>query len=314
MRTRVLIIAILLFGHPAQSQHSVETAGKKTIRVVIVDGFSNHDWQKTSWMVSHILEETGRFEVTVSTAPNTADSLSRTPWDPAFEKYDVVIQNTNNIQDTTLRWPSKVEQRLEAYVRGGGGLYVLHSANNAFASWPQYDTIIGLGWRPRGTGYALLLDSVDHITRIPPGQGEGTNHGNRFDAVIHVVNRHPINQGYPQRWRTASMELYRYARGPAENITVLSAAADSVTGKIFPVEWVVRYGKGRVYASSMGHLWKGDVYPVSYRSIDFQTTLIRATEWLATGKVTYPVPSNFPTADATSLRAEGDKPRGRQFD
>jgi len=99
------------------------------------------------------------------------------------------------------------------------------------------------------------------------------------------------------------MELYRYARGPAENITVLSAATDSVTGKIFPVEWVVGYGKGRVYASSMGHLWKGDIYPAGYRSIDFQTTLIRATEWLATGKVTYPVPPNFPTADATSMRS-----------
>jgi len=312
MRTSVLIIAVLLFGHLVQSQHSVEAAGKKNIRVLIVDGFSNHDWRKTTWMVRHILEETGRFEVTVSTAPDTADSLSRTPWDPAFEEYDVVIQNTNNIQDTALRWPRRVEQRLEAYVRGGGGLYILHSANNAFASWPQYDTIIGLGWRPRETGYALLLDPADHITRIPPGQGEGTNHGARFDAVIHVVNRHPINQGYPQRWRTASMELYRYARGPAENITILSAATDSVTGKIFPVEWVIRYGKGRVYASSMGHLWKGDVYPVSYRSIDFQTTLIRATEWLATGKVTYPVPPDFPTADATSLRAEGDIPGVRQ--
>jgi len=312
MRVGILIIAIFLFSHQSQSQQPVEPAGKKTIRVLIVDGFSNHDWKRTTWMVRSILEETGRFEVTVSTAPNTADSLSRTSWDPDFEHYAVVIQNTNNIQDTALRWPRRVEQRLEAYVKGGGGLYVLHSANNAFASWLQYDTIIGLGWRPMNTGFALQLDSADHIIRIPPGQGEGTNHGERFDAVIHIVNRHPINQGYPQRWRTASMELYRYARGPAENITILSAATDSVTGRIFPVEWVVRYGKGRVYASSMGHLWKGDVYPVSYRSIDFQTTLIRATEWLATGNVTYPVPPNFPTADATSLRADGDLPKGRQ--
>lgn len=312
MRKGALIIVVLLFGHQSQSQQPVQAAGKKRIRVLIVDGFSNHDWKQTTRMVRSILEETGRFEVTVSTAPNTVDSLSRTTWDPDFGQYAVVIQNTNNIQDTALRWPHRVEQRLEAYVKAGGGLYVLHSANNAFASWLQYDTIIGLGWRPRNTGYALQLDSADHITRIPPGQGEGTNHGARFDALIHIVNRHPINQAYPQRWRTASMELYRYARGPAQNITVLSAATDSVTHRIFPVEWVVRYGKGRVYASSMGHLWKGDVYPVSYRSIDFQTTLIRATEWLATGKVTYPVPPNFPKADATSLRAEGDIPGGRQ--
>jgi len=308
MRLAILIAAASLFGHLAQSQPSLKAAGKKPIHVLIVDGFSNHDWKQTTRMVRHILEETGRFEVTVSTAPGTADSLAHTSWDPAFEEYAVVIQNTNNIQDTTLRWPRRVEQRLEAYVKDGGGLYVLHSANNAFASWPQYDTIIGLGWRPKECGYALQLDSADHITRIPPGQGEGTNHGARFDALIHIVNRHPINEGYPQCWRTASMELYRYARGPAQNITVLSAATDSVTGKIFPVEWVVRYGKGRVYASSMGHLWKGDVYPVSYRSIDFQTTLIRATEWLATGRVTYPVPPNFPTANATSLRAEDDLP------
>jgi hypothetical protein len=51
----------------------------------------------------------------------------------------------------------------------------------------------------------------------------------------------------------------------------------------------------------MGHLWKGDVYPVSYQCVGFQTTLIRATEWLATGKVTYPVPDNFPTKEHTSL-------------
>jgi len=310
MRIGLLIFAFFLFGPLAQGQKGVSAVSKSAIRVLIVDGFSNHDWKQTSLMVRRILEETGRFEVTVSTAPNSADSLSGTSWDPQFGEYAVVIQNCNNIQDTSLRWPRSVEQRLEAYVRGGGGLYVLHSANNAFARWLQYDTIIGLGWRSRSYGYALQLDSADRITRIPPGQGEGTNHGARFDAVIHIVNGHPINQGYPQRWRTASMELYRYARGPAENLTVLSAATDSVTGRIFPVDWVVQYGKGRVYASSMGHLWKGDVYPVSYRSIDFQTTLIRATEWLATGKVTYPVPAKFPTADATSLRAEEDMPGG----
>jgi type 1 glutamine amidotransferase len=304
MRIAALTIAILLITQPTQSQGLTGSPGQTPIRVLIIDGFSNHDWKQTTLMVKRILEETGRFEVTVSTAPNTADSLSRTSWDPAFENYAVVIQNTNNIQDTTLRWPRRVEQRLEAYVRSGGGLYVLHSANNAFAHWQEYNRMIGLGWRPKEVGYALQLDSAGQITRIPPGQGEGTNHGDRFDAMIHIVNRHPINQGYPTCWQSASIELYRYARGPAENITILSAAADSTTHKIFPVEWVVRYGKGRVYASSMGHLWKGDVYPVSYRSVDFQTTLIRATEWLATGKMTWPVPPNFPTAHATSLRAE----------
>jgi hypothetical protein len=56
----------------------------------------------------------------------------------------------------------------------------------------------------------------------------------------------------------------------------------------------------------MGHLWKGDIYPPAYRCIGFQTTLIRVTEWLATGKVTYQVPANFPTANSTSLASEAE--------
>lgn len=277
--------------------------GASPVDVLIVDGFSNHDWKQTSLLVKNILEETGRFRVTVSTAPGTANDPGWATWNPEFEKFAVVIQNTNNIRDSALQWPARVQQRLERYVSSGGGLYVLHSANNAFPQWKEYNKMIGLGWRPKDTGFALQVDSNDHIIRIPPGQGEATNHGARFDAVIRILNRHPINEGFPEKWKTASMELYRYARGPAEDLTILSVAADSVTGKIWPVEWVVKYGKGNVYASSMGHLWKGDVYPVSYRCIGFQTTLIRATEWLATGKVTYPVPADFPTEEASHLRS-----------
>jgi type 1 glutamine amidotransferase len=301
VRTYILLFLFFVVGDRSQSQEVIRPAADRPIRVLIIDGFSNHDWKQTTLMVKSILEETGRFTVDVSTAPGTAGEMSVTSWAPEFEKYSVVIQNTNNIQDTSLRWPRRVEQRLEKYVKAGGGLYILHSANNAFPHWQEYNRMIGLGWRSKETGYALQLDSGEHITRIPPGQGEGTSHGARFDAIIHVIKRHPINNGYPERWRTASMELYRYARGPATDITVLSVSTDSTTGQIWPVEWVVGYGKGKVYASSMGHLWKGDIYPPGYRCIGFQTTLIRATEWLATGRVTYPVPRSFPTKEATSL-------------
>jgi type 1 glutamine amidotransferase len=129
---------------------------------------------------------------------------------------------------------------------------------------------------------------------------------------VQILNRHPVNKDYPAQWKTASTEVYNYPRGPAENLTVLSFAYDSsATHKMWPVEWIVKYGKGSVYSSSMGHLWKGETYPLSYRCIGFQTTMIRVTEWLATGKVTYHVPANFPSADAISLRDETDLPSTR---
>ena len=270
------------------------------IPVLIVDGFSNHDWKQTSNLIKWILEKSGRFHVDICTAPE--DSIRLSNWRPEFNKYAVVIQNTNNINTPHLKWSPWAEQALEKYVSQGGGLYVLHSANNAFSHWREYDKMIGLGWRPDTVGYALEIESATKIVRFPPGKGKATGHGERFNAVIQILNRHPINKGYPDQWKTANTEVYFFPRGPAENLTVLSYAYDSTaTHKLWPVEWVVRYGKGRVYNSSMGHLWRGETYPPAYRCVGFQTTVVRVSEWLATGRVTYPVPENFPSKDSLSL-------------
>lgn len=274
------------------------------IEVLIVDGFSNHNWRQTTRMVRRILEDTGLFRVHVSTAPGSADSPVWQTWRPLFSDYDVVIQNMNNIGKGQLRWPREVELALEEYLRSGGGLYVLHSANNAFSHWAEYDRMIGLGWRRKDAGMSLEIKDNGQIVRIPQGEGKGTSHGPRFDTVVRVLNRHPINDGFPQCWLTPSLEVYVYARGPAENLTVLSYAFDKNTHKYWPVEWVVEYGKGRVYNSTFGHLWRDEVEPPSFRCVGFQTMLIRATEWLATEKTTWPVPTDFPTENTVSLREE----------
>jgi type 1 glutamine amidotransferase len=293
----ILLWIALPFGLVAQKQ--------KPMKALVVDGFSNHDWRQTTLVVKRLLEESGLFQVDVATVP-VEDSMAFKTWLPHFKKYAVVVQNTNNIQNARLRWPRAAERALEQYVASGGGLLALHSANNAFSQWPEYNKMIGIGWRPKGMGTALEIDSVTKaIIRYAPDEGSGTNHGNRFDAVIHILNRHPINTGYPDKWKTANTEVYNFPRGAAQNITVLSYAFDSsATRRLWPMEWVESYGKGRVYSSSMGHLWQGETYPPAYRCIGFQTTLVRAAEWLATGKVTYPVPANFPTASATSLAAQ----------
>ncbi|MFY0686435.1 MAG: ThuA domain-containing protein [Cyclobacteriaceae bacterium] len=267
--------------------------------VLIVDGFSNHDWKQTTKVVKTILERSGLFEVAVSTVP--ADTTLSETWNPQFHLYDVVIQNTNNINNKSMRWPARVEQSLEAFVLKGGGLYILHSANNAFEHWDAYNVMIGLGWRSADFGKALQIDEEKGIVEIPSGQGKSTYHGPRHDQVIKILSEHPINEGFPSAWKTPDVELYKFARGPAKDLTVLSYSIEQETGLSWPVEWVVKYGEGDVYTSSMGHLWKGMIYPVGYRCVGFQTTLIRAVEWLATGKTTYPIPENFPSSATVSL-------------
>jgi type 1 glutamine amidotransferase len=89
-------------------------------------------------------------------------------------------------------------------------------------------------------------------------------------------------------------------------VNVLAYARDSKPGQglLWPVEWRVRYGKGRVYVSTYGHVWKGDVQPSSMRCAAVQTLIPRALQWLANKPVTIPVPPDFPGANAVSVRPE----------
>lgn len=303
---RMKIFALLIAVTIVSTSMAAAQANER-IPVLIVDGFSNHDWEQTTAVTKWILESSGLFTVDVTTIPT--DSTARQAWTLNAEPYAAIVQNSNNLTAEHLTWPEHAERELESYVRGGGGLYILHSANNAFLHWEAYEEMIGLGWRPLDAGYALEVTEDGEIVRIPPGEGGRTHHGDRFDAVIRKLNNHPINQDYPDRWMTANTEVYSYPRGAAKNIEVLSYALDeSDTERLWPTEWVVSYGDGRVYNASLGHLWHDETYPEAYRCIGFQTTLIRAVEWAATGAVTYPVPDDFPTQDATSLRPYEELP------
>lgn len=289
-------LIFLFWGHIVFAQSLSDK-----LNVLIVDGFSNHDWKQTSLVVKTILEKSDLFNVDISTAPSEPEDYEWKNWRPKFKNYDVVIQNTNNIHNKNMRWPREVEKDMEEYLRSGGGIYILHSANNAFPKWEEYNLMIGLGWRSEDEGIALQVNGNGEIVEIPVGEGKSTFHGPRNDEIIYILNNHAINKGFPKAWKTPNMELYKFARGPAKHLTILSYAKDNDTNINWPVEWIISYGKGRVYNSSMGHLWKGDSYPISYRCVGFQTTLIRATEWLATGKSSYKIPANFPTQNNIEL-------------
>jgi len=283
-----------------------ETAGQSDespIRVLIVDGCSNHDWRLTTALIRGILEQTHRFKVEVSTAPVAGDTAGWNAWRPKFSDYDVVIQTYNDLGGGPT-WPSAVREDFEAYVRKGGGVYVWHAGNNAFADWPAYNDMIGLGWRKKDFGWALEITEDGKIIRIPPGEGRDTGHGARVDTVVHRIGDHPIHAGLPREWLTPDIEVYFYARGPARNLEVLSYGFDPQTRKFWPLEWTVTYGQGRVYTSTFGHVWRGDTQPARMRCAGVQTVMVRALQWLAGRKVDFPVPPDFPTSKKLSIRGE----------
>jgi uncharacterized protein len=254
-------------------------AQEKKLSVLIVDGVNNHDWAAGTRAIRSTLEGTGRFRVSVATWPEK----------PEFSKYDMVVMNFNSghLPDSKP-WPAELERALVDYVRGGGGLVVYHAANNSFPAWPEYNDMIGLGWRDPsfGEGRAVVNGKV---TVVPKGTGLPPGHGPRHDFELFVLDpNNPITKGLPPHWLHPSEQLTHGQHGPAEGLTILTYAFSEVSHQGEPMDWVRQYGRGRVYTTMLGHTWKNEANP-NLDDLGFQTLLARGTEWAATGRVTLPV-------------------------
>lgn len=310
MRYVALLLVALVVGVVALPAEILaqESSTASKIRVLIVDGYSNHDWQRNTAMIWEVLEAATLFDVSVSTAPNKPETEGWDQWRPAFGEYDVVIQTCNDLRGGSNgktpgpAWPRAVQESFEEYVAGGGGVLIYHAGNNAFVGWPAYSEIIGLGWRKADFGRAISLSEQGELHVHEPGDGGGTGHGPRKDTVVKRRGAHPIHVGLPAKWMCAELEVYYFARGPARNLEVLSYALDPKTQRYWPIEWTVRYAKGRVYNSTYGHVWQNQAEPTNMRDAAFLTILPRAIQWLAGREVTYPIPDDFPTANDRSLR------------
>jgi type 1 glutamine amidotransferase len=298
MRRRVLAVALLVLGS-LEAAASLQAADR--LKALIVDGQNNHQvWPKTTKMMTKYLEDTGLFTVDVATTkPQGPDP----DFKPKFSNYAVVISNYNG-----EAWPKETQQALVDYVKNGGGLVIVHAADNAFGNWPEYNQMIGLGgWGDRNekTGpYVYFTD--DGKVKRDETPGNGGHHGAQHPFQVVVRDKeHPITKGMPSAWMHTQDELYDQLRGPAVNMQILATAyADpdkGGSGRHEPMIFTIDYGKGRVFHTPMGHAEYSD------ECVGFITTLQRGTEWAATGKVTTPIPKDFPTATEVSQRKFEDE-------
>jgi type 1 glutamine amidotransferase len=291
-----------LAATPAARSLALRTRPPK-IRVLIVDGINNHDWKTATHGITEILTRTGLFTVDVSTTPpREAPPSAWDTWRPVFANYQVVVNNFNGGDSLKgIQWPAPVEASLESYVVAGGGLVSYHAANNAFTPWPAYNQMIGLGWRPAAFGTGIAIDEDDSVVYIPKGSGHGPGHPANLDFQIQVRGtHHPITLGMPSVWIHPFEQLTHGQHGPAEGLTILTYAHSPVTNQNEPMDWVRDYGYGRVYTTMLGHTWAGDPCP-NLDCVGFQTLFARGVGWAATGRVTIPIPSDFPGPDKISL-------------
>ncbi|MGD9690296.1 MAG: family 16 glycoside hydrolase [Phycisphaerales bacterium] len=266
------------------------------IRALLITGHNNHNWQYTSRVHQETLEATGRFAVDVTDDfPATLQRLHSSGAPPVEYRLFVLDYNDHH---APKRWGAAAETWFVDRVRAGAGVVVIHSANNAFKGWADYESMVGLAWR------------------------DGSGHGDFHEFTINLVDReHPITQGMSDF--TTADELYHKLVNPQRaEFTLLAQAFDRKeirgSGANEPMAFTLSFGSGRVFATPLGHVWTntGAASPgtqAQKRSIlndGFRTLFARGAEWAATGRVTLPPTWTEPAPSAPRPLTPAEKAAG----
>lgn len=281
----------------------IDASARKQIKAVVVTGQNNHFWKVSSQAFKIMLEDSGLFTVDIAVSPEAGKDMSGFNVD--FSKYGVVIVDYNGDM-----WSDQMKKDFEAYARNGGGIIFYHAADNSFRDWAEYgrmNALGGWGGRNEKDGPYVYWQEGGLVRDNAPGFGG--SHGPRHEFLLtNRDNNHPVTRGLPEQWLHGTDELYDRMRGPG-NIddllyTSFSYREKRGSGREEPLVFSVDYGKARIFHCMLGHAGETLENNPAMQCAGFQTLILRAAEWCATGKVRQKVPADFPTAEKTSFRMD----------
>jgi type 1 glutamine amidotransferase len=204
-------------------------------------GWDGHEPKAGAARVGAILGDEG-FEVTTVEGSEAFAS-------PDLTDYNLIVPIL-----TMSRIGKEELAQLTAAVKAGVGLGGYHGGmGDAFRDAPEYQFMVGGQW-------------VAHP-------------GNVIDYTVEVTRPDdPVMQGIPARFEYRSEQYYMHVDPRNEVLATTTFGgehAEWIEGAVMPVVWKTRYGKGRVFFSSLGHVAREFDVP------EMATILRRGLVWAA---------------------------------
>ncbi|NQV34465.1 MAG: ThuA domain-containing protein [Phycisphaeraceae bacterium] len=241
-RLRLVLMILSLGIAQACLAGPQSTAKSKRILILTGEDYPGHKWQLTTPVLKSVYTPDPRFLVDVVEDLSTLPSID-------LKAYDAVVMHFKNYDPNVPG--RKGFDNLARFVQQGGGLALVHFACGAFQEFKDdFTQLAGRAWNPALRGHD------------PFGEF----------AVNMTDQKHPITTGL-QDFKITD-ELYTCLDGDVP-IKVLATATSKVDKKVYPMAFVLTYGKGKVFHSVLGH----DVNALSNRGA--AELYRRGTAWVA---------------------------------
>ncbi len=225
---KTFTLTSLCFTSIAQAEESVK---KEPIKVLQIVGEKHHDYESQKVLIA---EGVGKRVNSVWTTHHhkTKEAAKQFLDNPNFAKdYDVVLYNICHAREPDAEF---IERVCKVHHDQGIPVIGLHCTMHSYH--------IVLPGDPLEKEWNKLLGVHSH------------GHGRHIPITITKTEaKHAVTKDMPQQWKTTEGELY-FVKKVLDGTTVLATGVngDKDAGTQ-PVAWVNKYGKAKVFCTSLGH-------------------------------------------------------------
>jgi type 1 glutamine amidotransferase len=274
----LLVVALIAGGTPSASAPDVPSSSAATPHVLVFGGtqsFRHSSIEVAKVVLPQLAEETGAFtmDYTEDFAAINLQNLRQydivfwvSPSGYSVDRFGIQPAQGCSLPDaldgiTCTSAPFTYAQRAEFidWVRCGGGVVGAHQVMDAWHDWPAWDELVG---------------------------GVFDAHHENADAVLNILNEHPITAPFGSGSFNLTDEYYTYQRGPAELSSdyvpmigfdrwVEPKASDANYSENAPMAWTSTFRHlNRTFITNLGH------NDATWQWAPFQQHVVAGIRWV----------------------------------